>query len=124
MTKLRTASAVVGILAGLWAIGGTVEDEVARSASGSPNLFVLGLGGLLTLTSVVCLFGPSVLYYASAALSVFLEASMSLNSNFSDWVVDVAAVLAAVAFVLAVLAARSRTDVSEQSNPMNLPVFG
>lgn len=115
---------MVGILAGLWAIGGTVVDDVAKSASGGPNLFVLGLGTLLILTSVVCLLGPSVLYYASAVLSVFLEASMLLNSNFGDWVVVAAVALAAVSFVLSVLAARSRADVSEQSHPMNLPVFG
>jgi len=134
MVGVRTIASLVGILAGLWAIGGTVADGLARNTVCStqlpcpsppgPNVFVLALAGLLILTSLVCLFGPSVVFYASAVLSVLLGASMVLDSNLGDPVVEMALGLAAASFVLSVVAARKRVGISEQSNPMNLPVFG
>jgi len=125
---------LVGILAGVWAFGGTLVDNLARVSLCSGNTpcvqnppanpFVMGLAGLLVLTSAACLFGQGKVFYAQACVAVFLGAAMVPNSSASDPVVDLAFGLAAATLVLSVIAARKKVGISEQSNPMNLPVFG
>jgi len=88
------------------------------------NPFVMGLAGLLVFASFACLVGAGKVFYAQAVVSVLLGAAMVPNSSLSDAVVDAALGLVAASFVLSVVAARKRGVFSEQSNPMNLPVFG
>ena len=134
MAGVRTAAVFVGVLAGLWAFGGTFADGVAREVSlcsgnascpaAGANPFVMGLAGLLVFASFACLVGTGRVFYAQAVVSVLLGAAMVPNSSLGDSVVDAAFGLVAASFVLSVAAARRRGGFSEQSNPMNLPVFG
>jgi len=132
--RVRLVAAGVGFLTGAWALGGSLFDGISRgcpSPSGMPcppagvwSIYVVGLALLLILNSLVCLVGPSIVFYGSATLSVLLGASMTLNSSFGNPVVLLAFALVAATFLLSLVAARRKTAISEQSNPMNLPVFG
>jgi hypothetical protein len=88
------------------------------------NIYVVALSVLLFLNSLVTMVGPRLAFYASAVLSVLLGVSMIPNSSLVDPVVLVALGLVVLTFALSAAAARRRTQISEQSNPMNLPVFG
>jgi len=86
--------------------------------------FLVGLGALVLVSSIVCFFGPELVFYATAILSILLAGLILGTSTLNDPVVDVALALSVLAFAVGVVAARRTTEVSEQANPMNLPVFG
>ena len=77
----------------------------------------------LVITSLISLFSPRIVFYASALLAVVLDGSLLVGSAL-NLVAILTLGLGAVAFVTALAAARREGMVSEQSNPMNLPVFG
>jgi hypothetical protein len=130
--RLSTVASAVGMLTGAWVVGGSFADGIGKAcyygvpcpSGGMANIYVVALSVLLFLNSLVTLIGPRIAFYASAVLSVFLGISMVPNSSFNNPVVLVAIVLVAMTFALSVVGARKRTQISEQSNPMNLPVFG
>jgi hypothetical protein len=128
MVRLRTVAALVGVLDGLWAVGGAYFDGVGNAGCTpggcGPSPFLIGLGALVLLSSVVCFFGPKLVFYSTAILSILLFGLILGSSNLNDLGADGALVLTALAFVTSVLATRRSTEVSEQANPMNLPVFG
>ncbi len=123
MVKLTTVSAGFGVLTGVWT---AVASYTARSSV--PTLgfnFALSLAILLVIDSLLCLVGPRRIFYTSAFLSAILVAVFVLGSAANATaVVLITLGMAGVTFVLSILAARSEPKVSEQSNPMNLPVFG
>ncbi|QQG48006.1 MAG: hypothetical protein HY247_04325 [archaeon] len=134
--RLGTLAAVSGVLAGVWAMGGEFAfsawaygpfctSDVCFSAPGWFSLGVGVVGGILVLSSLAGFFGPRRSFYVGAAsggaivvllLAVWGEVGVAFYWSLL--------ILALVAGTLSVLAARSRTALSEQSNPMNLPVFG
>ena len=130
--KLSTAASAIGMLTGVWAVGGSLADGISRGCpSGAPcgttppwNFYVVALSVLLFLNSLVTLVGPRITFYASAVLSVLLGVSMIPNSSFVNPVVLIAIGLVVLTFATSLVAVRRRAQISEQSNPMNLPVFG
>ena len=132
MVNIRTVAASVGMVAGGWTLLGSYFGGIGRACGGQalcvptppPNLYVVGIAALLLLNSVVCMLGPSKLFYASAGLAILLAGSVFLQSALSDTTVLTALGLATLTAVLSLVAATRRTEVSEQANPMNLPVFG
>lgn len=93
---------------------------------------VEALGIILILDCALALVGPRFTFYAAAFLSLLVAAAMALYPFGMETVANPTLsagssadlILAAATLVLSLLAARSRTPVSEQSHPMNLPVFG
>jgi Na+/melibiose symporter-like transporter len=80
---------------------------------------------ILVLDSLVALVGPKRIFYVSALLSALLTGSEWLGSGADVTAVKVLTIaMACVTLVLSVVAARLEPRVSEQSHPMNLPVFG
>lgn len=135
MVRIRTIAALVSFLAGAWSLAGanfyglgkyacTANPTSTCVGSSSPNPYVSALAILLEISSVICLLGPNQVFYASAILSILLGASIAPDSSIGDPIVAGALGLAGASFVLSLVAARKRTGISEQSNPMNLPVFG
>lgn len=123
----------MGILAGLWTVAVSYLDGRLHtcpatgcppSGSGLWDVVVPALSVVLILDSFVCLVGPRRVFYASAALSGVLAASVLLGPSLETMVLYVTLGLLSVEFVLSIIAARWETKVSEQSHPMNLPVFG
>lgn len=130
MTKVGVAAAGFGILTGTWSIAGDyfhtfgyacyVQNCVHNSIA---DTLVLSLSILLVIGSLLGLVGPRKVFYASALLSALLGVYVFVISV--PTVFPLTAVgLAGVTFVLSIVAARWETRVSEQSHPMNLPVFG
>jgi membrane protein implicated in regulation of membrane protease activity len=67
--------------------------------------------------------GPRQLFYVTAILALLIGGSVVFYSSISLGN-TITLVLAAVVFVVAMVAARREGRVSEQSHPMNLPIFG
>ena len=116
-------AAGTGILTGMLA--------VAEWFSGGPPLhpfwatLALALAIALILDSFVALVGPKRIFYASALLSVLLAWSEWLGSGSDATVANMLAVaMAGATLALSLIAARFEPRISEQSHPMNLPVFG
>ena len=131
MVRVGTVAAGVGILAGLWTVAVFYLDGVAHTcpATGCPppglsGVVVPALSVVLVLDSLVCFIGPKSFFYASAVLSAVLAASMLLTPYLEPLILYLTVGLLGLGFVLSVVAARWETKVSEQSHPMNLPVFG
>ena len=97
-----------------------------------PNL-LLGLAIALLIVGAFALWGASVAFPAGGVLSVALVLAM----GYAAWTDTmfyylagltlqgvIGAVLGAIGAVANIMAMRARDKISEQANPMNLPVFG
>jgi len=97
----------------------------------SPAL--IGLAVILIVDGILAIWGSRVAYPAGVLLSAILLLAM----GYSAWVQSgytylvnwyyqdlVGAVLATTALVANLVAWRTKNILSEQANPMNLPVFG
>jgi hypothetical protein len=128
LVRIGTLAAGVGAFAGLWItlityIGHSCPPSVFCALENAWGPYTPILSALLIVVSLACFVGPRQLFYGSAALALLIGVSIVLSST-DPFDSIVALGLAAVAFVLALLAARHEGRVSEQANPMNLPVFG
>ncbi len=134
MARIATAAALVGVVAGFWNVyeylqvcrGAAVSCSAQQAApTGIAGEAVLALAVLLILNSVATFIGPTALSYVSAALGALIDAIVILNyTDISTAAFYITAALVTLSVILSALAARRRTGVSEQANPMNLPVFG
>jgi len=134
LARLGTAAALVGVVAGLWNIwahfqvcnglNGVCPAQQAAPTGGEGSI-VLALAVVLVVVSLATYVGPAVLFYVSAAVSLIIDAIEVLNySSIGPGNAYVTVILVTLSLGLSVAAARHRTAVSEQANPMNLPVFG
>jgi len=134
VVRIGTLSAAVGILTGVWTLVAGFFDGVrfncpsvgcAGSTIPFAGTIVAALSVLLILVSVVCIVGPRSVFYGSAMISILLGSLVTLESGAGDpTILWLTLGLAGATFVLSLLSARIKTAVSEQSHPMNLPVFG
>ncbi len=126
--RIGTIAAAVGIVTGVWTLGVQwICPSNGCPESGVPYLgtIILSLSVLLILASVVGLVGSKNAFYGSAILSILLDSSVALTSGIEDAaLVWITLGLSGATFVLSLAAARMKTSVSEESHPMNLPVFG
>ena len=135
MARVATAASLFGVLAGAWVIVEPILPGVPQHLCTGrcayppvPVWAVLALAVILILVSLGGLVGPKFVFYVSAAVSALVLVASAVNSGtisaLSDWNVLVGLGLAAASLALGLVAARSEGAVSEQSHPMNLPVFG
>ena len=124
-------TAALGAFTAIWTIAGVyLSFLVHRVCFGDVNCapsnsgwVVQSLAVVLLIVSAGCLVGPKSLFYVSALLSAVLSGTVYVQTDMTG--VAVATMLLYLAtLTLSVLAARRHTSMSEQSNPMNLPVFG
>jgi hypothetical protein len=86
---------------------------------------VLILAVLVILVSLATFVGPAAIFYGSAAMCFLMDLIELLNySSIGAGNVFVTLSVVTLSLGLGLVAARNRTSVSEQANPMNLPVFG
>jgi len=131
LVRLGTAATAVGTIAGLCCL---VEYSISCHEfctltpivpSGAAGDVFAGLGVVLLLVSLGSYFGPRFLFYISALAGASVDVIEILNfSALVSWWVYVTVALATASLILGILAVRQRSGVSEQANPMNLPVFG
>jgi hypothetical protein len=134
LVKLGTLAASVGAAAGFWNIWAHFQSPEAsgvfilmqqHAPVGEDGTIVLILAIVLALASLATFVAPASLFYVSAAASLLIDALELLSySSVVQWAFWVTIVLTSLSLGLALLAGRRRTSVSEQSHPMNLPVFG
>ena len=132
--RLSTAAALVGVVAGLWNVwayfrecrGVTALCPSLHSApTGTEGTVVLGLAVVLVLVSLATFIGPALLFYFSAIAGVAIDGLVAINySSIAEGSLFVSLILVTVSVVLSFVSATRKTTVSEQSHPLNLPVFG
>lgn len=143
-TLMRAAGAVV-LIEGIWAAHVALTDyltvAMACPFNGCPGAAVGGvlgdavmvLGVLLILDGAVGVWGARSAYWGGVALSAAFLAGMAYVAwadsaySFLSYAVrdaEIGVALALVALAVNVLATRAGGGISEQANPMNLPVFG
>jgi hypothetical protein len=132
LVRLGTAAALVGVVAGFWNVWAYVEEcrgpvcPVFQDAPpGTEGTAVLAMALILVLGSLATFLTPASLFYLTAVLGLLIDAMEMLNySVIGTGPFYVTMILVTLSVVLSVLAATRRTAVSEQSHPLNLPVFG
>lgn len=118
-TLASGASALTGLLAvAAWFDGLTPLHDTWVALT-------LALALVLIVDSLLALVGPKRIFYSSAVISALLATSEWIGSGSGAGAGTLLTVVAAgVTLALSVVAARFDPPVSEQSHPMNLPVFG
>jgi hypothetical protein len=117
LVRFATIAALLGAFTGIWVL--LLNYGAAEAWSWLSTVAALSL----VIASLISLFSPRIVFYASALLAIVLDGSLVVGSAL-NLVAILTLALGAVAFATALVAARREGRVSEQSNPMNLPVFG
>lgn len=127
MARVRLLAGAVSLLNGVWGLVAGLDPSQIFGAqlSQGGGFWVPVVGGLLLLDSLACVVGLRTALYGSVALSPLLLLDLALWSARVDSFGFAASVLlGAAVVVLDVIAIRHRDMVSEESHPLNLPVFG
>jgi hypothetical protein len=134
MVRVGTIAAAVGVLTGLLNVVEYLQacrgvtslcPALSTAPPGLDGTITLGLAVLLILNSLACFIGPRRIFYGITVLGLAIDLVVGVNSSaIAPGSLYLTLGLATLAAVLGVMAARQRTGVSEQSHPMNLPVFG
>ena len=111
-----------GVMTGLLAVG--LWFEGVSSLHDPWVAPTVALAIVLVFDSFVALVGPRRVFYSSAFLSALLAASEWIGSGSGAAATLLTIAAAGATLCLSVVAARFEPQVSEQSHPMNLPVFG
>jgi len=123
MARIAAFAAGFGVLTGLIATGTWLSG--LSSVRGYWTAVTFALAFALILDSLIAFWGPKRVFYVSALLSALLAGSdLSGSTSRTDVITLVTIAASCISLVLAIAAARFEPDVSEQSHPMNLPVFG
>ena len=85
---------------------------------------LLWVGAFLFVDSLLCIYGVHYAFPVAMVLAALLAADSPLTLSGSLIPEVALAVLSLVALVINLVAFRSTSQLSEQANPMNLPVFG
>ena len=136
LAPIRLAGSVLSLLAGSWASFvayygtnsvspclpfSTCIVELQGEMQGA--LFIVG--AVLALDALVSFAGIRVSFIVGSVLSTVILAIIAFQwGTYSDTDAIAAIVLSLLAVVADVVASRPARALSEQSNPMNLPVFG
>jgi len=136
LVRLGTFAALAGVVAGLWNLlayfqtcGGNFGSIACLAGYTSPPGFqgtvVLALSIVLIAGSLATFLSPAAVFYLLAAAGILIDVIEVLNyaSLFQGWFFGTL-ILVTLSLVLSLAAATRKTSVSEQSHPMNLPVFG
>ena len=131
---MGTAAAIVGAVAGIWNIWEYFEDcrggtspcpALHTTPTGTEGTAVLGLAVVLLLFSLATYIGPAFLFYVTATAGAAIDCLVAINhTSIAEGSFLVTLILVTASVVLSVASATRRTTVSEQSHPLNLPVFG
>jgi hypothetical protein len=123
MSRGTTIAAGAGVLTGLLGIGDWLYGVTHMTMTWDG--IVVALAALLIADSLIAMIGPRKVFYSVALLSALLAASEWAGARSGlSWGGAVTVVLAVATVALGVAVAFREPGVSEESHPMNLPVFG
>ena len=123
MNALRVTAGVVVLVdsvVGLYLASATSFP----SALGIFSALLLWASAFLFVDSLLCIYGVHYAFPVAAILSAALAADAPLLFSGFDYQELGLLGLSLIGLALSVLAFRSTSKLSEQANPMNLPVFG
>jgi hypothetical protein len=118
------------VTAGVLALADSVVGLYLSSATSFPSnlaifqALLLWASAFLFVDSLLCIYGVHYAFPAAAALGAALAADSPLILSGYTLQEVVLLALSLIGLILNVLAFRSTSQLSEQANPMNLPVFG
>jgi hypothetical protein len=124
--KYNKPAVAVGLAAGILSAAGSIgySSAVYHGAGWAP-MVIGALGILLAFDSLLSLVGPKKTFYGLTIVSVLIVLILALLASEVDVsYLGVVLALTIATAVLSFLAARFKSGLTEQSNPMNLPVFG
>jgi hypothetical protein len=140
-SPIRRVAGGLTVLEGIWLFyayfaAPTVYVSCGLGCPVPPQIYLwllLPLGVIILIVGLLGVWGASFAYPAATVLSavvlmvtgytVFTLAGFAAyTSTSNEAAVDAA--LAAITMIANALAIRAKTRLSEQANPMNLPVFG
>jgi hypothetical protein len=134
LARTGTVAAALGVIAGIWSLyayyfityGPTCIGRCfAGAPSGASGTATVALAIALILFSFAEFVGPRSLFYLSALLGLAIDALEGISyASIMTAAFIVTVTLVTLSLAFNVLAARRKSVVSEQSHPMNLPVFG
>ena len=110
---LSVAASILGLYLGL-----------GSATSGLSADLLIGLSAILLVDSLVCLYGVRYAFLIAAVLAVALpaDAILALPSMIAPQLSVL--VLSVLCVAASIVTFRTKSQMSEQGNPMNLPVFG
>ena len=121
MKTIKVVASATTIVTGVL---GAYIGYASPTPAGS-QLLVSALGVVLVLDSLACLYGANVAFAGAAVVSAFLVFTFLVGWGGEFTGLKLATLLIAfLNILLSTIAFRSSTGLSEQANPMNLPVFG
>lgn len=123
---------LLGIVSGLWNVGayllachGSACTAPSSAPPGFEGVILAVLGVILVIDSVIALVGPGFVFYSTAVLALSIDAVEVLwNSSVTTGTLYITLGLTSLSAALSLAATFRKSGVSEQSHPMNLPVFG
>jgi hypothetical protein len=133
VARVATFASVVSVLAGAWGLfaqlsschSGCLPASYTAPNQGFLGLLFLLLSVVLVIDGLVGFVGPKAVFYAAIVFALLIDVVELLSySSIVQVYFYVTLALVTLSLVLSLGAARARTGVSEQSHPMNLPVFG
>jgi membrane protein implicated in regulation of membrane protease activity len=111
------------LAAGILAVADAALGAYLGYSFPSPGRVLLWISVLLLVVSLLCLYGVHFAFLGGAVLSILLPGLATLT-KIPTALQLAFLVLSLLAMAMNILAYRSTTHLSEQANPMNLPVFG
>jgi hypothetical protein len=126
LVRIGTVAVVVGLFDGIWILAVQYLGRLGASVMVNDwGPLTLALAVVLIVDSFFSMVGPRKAFYVTAVIALLVAGSIfSVVGTGYELVADLTVILTLALFVLALVAARREPKVSEQSHPMNLPVFG
>jgi hypothetical protein len=125
---VRVIASAVSLVNGVWGIAsGLYSSRIfgVQQSTGAGDFWIIAVGALLLLDSLVCIVGFQTAFYGSAALSILLVVDILLfGAAITDTAFVASALLGLITVALDILAITRKQVVSEENHPLNLPVFG
>jgi hypothetical protein len=119
-SPIRLAGSVLSLVT-----GGVAALAAHSEASSSLQVVLLAVGAVLAIDSLVSFAGIRASFVAGAVLSAAVLGIVAIQwGTYSGTDSAAALALSVLSVVVDAVASRPARGLSEQSNPMNLPVFG
>lgn len=123
MNALKIAAGVLALADSVLGLYLSSSTSLSSALGVFPGV-LLWASAFLLVDSLLCIYGVYYAFPVAAVLSVVLAAEAPLLFSGYGYQESTLLVVSLVGLALNVLAYRSRSQISEQANPMNLPVFG
>jgi hypothetical protein len=115
--RIAAAAALVDAIATMY-----VSYFVLASSVLVTGLLLLGV--VLLIDAVVCVYGARFAFYGSLVISFLVIVVDSVVGSPQSGPQLLVLSLSLLTILTSIIALRSQSGISEQANPMNLPVFG